>query len=175
MNFESNKIKNWNDKNFRRAYNKNYYYKRRQKLYDYLGGRCVVCGSVEELEFDHIDPNQKAYDIGKNMSLDSIKDELDKCQLLCNTCHIKKTNADKQPFTHGTYYAWMRRKCPCNECLVAKRQWHDIRNAKRRKAEGNGPANLPADHGTYKSYKRGCKCDLCRKANADYVRAARKG
>jgi hypothetical protein len=52
-----------------RVYHRSYYYKRRQKLYDFLGGKCVVCGATEDLEFDHIDPAQKSFDLKDNLTL----------------------------------------------------------------------------------------------------------
>jgi hypothetical protein len=30
-----------------------YYYKQKQRALDYLGGVCVICGTAENLEFDH--------------------------------------------------------------------------------------------------------------------------
>lgn len=119
-------------------YHRNYYYKRRQRLIDYLGGKCVQCGSTTDLEFDHIDPSLKSFDIKRNHTLESIKDELDKCQLLCSVCHRKKSakeNSDRQGGpTHGKDHAWRRLKCQCDLCLTAKRIWYDERNKRRRKS-----------------------------------------
>lgn len=52
-----------------------------------------MCGSTNNLEFDHINSNDKLFCISKNMShkYDAIKEELYKCQLLCHNCHMKKT------------------------------------------------------------------------------------
>jgi 5-methylcytosine-specific restriction endonuclease McrA len=58
-----------------------------------LGGRCVKCGSSERLEFDHIDPSEKSFTIGKlfgRKRIETLKEEVSKCQLLCKPCHIKK-------------------------------------------------------------------------------------
>ena len=60
---------------------------------EYKGGKCEVCGynrCVDALEFHHIDPSQKDFSIsrdGNTRSWDKIKDELDKCVLLCSNCH----------------------------------------------------------------------------------------
>jgi 5-methylcytosine-specific restriction endonuclease McrA len=69
------------------------YYVRKMANIEYLGGQCVSCGSTERLEFDHIDPSTKSYNIGKMWSLSQAKlvSELDKCQLLCYDCHRVKT------------------------------------------------------------------------------------
>lgn len=69
----------------------------KQKSVDYKGGCCELCGynkSLRSLVFHHRDPSQKDFAIGENRpgikkarSWDSIKPELDKCQLLCQNCH----------------------------------------------------------------------------------------
>ena len=67
---------------------------RRQYLREYLGGKCVRCGTVENLEFDHIDPAKKSYSIASNITCFSLEElilEVDKCQLLCRPCHMKKS------------------------------------------------------------------------------------
>lgn len=115
-----------------KAYHRKYWKKRRQKIIDYLGGVCVKCGTTEDLQFDHIKPSDKTLDIKRNVTLESIKAEVDKCQLLCKTHHLEKTISEKKPYTHGTIYAWMRVKCKCDTCAKAKRVWYDKRNAKRR-------------------------------------------
>ena len=60
-----------------------------------LGGKCVVCGTTEHLEFDHIDPKTKSFDITRYVNGGKSKhifmEELKKCQLLCVECHKKKT------------------------------------------------------------------------------------
>jgi hypothetical protein len=144
-------------------------------LIERLGGKCAKCESTENLEFDHIDWRTKTFLITTNWYIEDrvlFEAELAKCQLLCHPCHKTKTIQDlseqeREEFTHGTVYAWMKRKCDCDECGVAKRSWYDQRNAKRRSgSEAAAPYNQPAEHGTYKRYKRGCKCDECRSANA---------
>jgi len=83
-------------------------YRRRKisQMLDYLGGHCKHCGIDNEeamefyekrLQFDHIDPSQKAFDISPHFSYawDRIVGELDKCQLLCYGCHLEKTMAER--------------------------------------------------------------------------------
>ena len=69
---------------------------RQQKLkieaVEYKGGSCISCNYNKypgALEFHHLDPNKKDFSIGqmKCRSLNSIKEELDKCILLCSNCH----------------------------------------------------------------------------------------
>lgn len=153
-------------------YNRQYYYKRRAKIIEFMGGVCNLCGSTHELEFDHINRDEKAFDIRDNLTLNSILDELQKCQLLCSDCHRLKTANENRGFTHGTLYAWMKKKCECQTCSEVKRKWHDERNTKRRAGKPRQSGPVPC--GTYRAYKRGCKCGLCRKANADYNRELKK-
>lgn len=62
-----------------------------------LGGKCVMCGysaHLAALEFDHIDPSTKRYQIALILSRtdrDRIWLEVQKCQLLCAVCHRIKT------------------------------------------------------------------------------------
>lgn len=58
----------------------------------YLGGACQKCHyskCLAALEFHHRDPSQKDLQIssGHSLSFDRIRSELDKCDLLCATCH----------------------------------------------------------------------------------------
>src|SRR6185295_2416093 len=78
------------------AYNKWRYHQRRAFYTALLGGMCVMCESTKNLQFDHIDPATKSFDIGKIMNYkdERILVELAKCQLLCRTCHISKTGVE---------------------------------------------------------------------------------
>lgn len=122
-----------------KAYHRAYYHQRRQRLVDYLGGACVICGTTSDLHFDHKDPNQKSFNISTRLTLESAREELDKCQLLCAPHHREKTAQENSGYTHGTVYAWMKKHCECPDCLIAKWLWHDLRNEKRRKPHGRGP------------------------------------
>lgn len=69
--------------------------KRRRKLkkmaVEYKGGCCQECGYhkyISVLEFHHRDPNEKDFGIStKTNSWEIIKNELDKCDMLCANCH----------------------------------------------------------------------------------------
>lgn len=59
---------------------------------EYKGGKCEICGydkCVEALEFHHLDPNEKEFNISiaNVKSWENIKKELDKCILVCANCH----------------------------------------------------------------------------------------
>lgn len=69
--------------------------RKRMKLWalEYKGAKCEKCGynhSISALEFHHLDPSQKDFTISSgNLSSDwaVVKEELDKCILLCANCH----------------------------------------------------------------------------------------
>ena len=63
---------------------------------EYLGGKCVKCGTIHNLQFDHIKREGKKYNITPKLSykFDNLKEELDKCQLLCASCHLNKTASE---------------------------------------------------------------------------------
>lgn len=59
---------------------------------EYLGGSCVDCGynkSIAPLQFHHLDPAQKEFNIGRYLgsSWATVLEELKKCVLLCANCH----------------------------------------------------------------------------------------
>ena len=95
------------------------YHKRRLIAINQLGGKCFKCGTTENLEFDHIDPELKDFNIAKLWSYSQEKFELElkKCQLLCNKCHKEKTkNSFIQKREHGTWGMYRRGKCKCDIC-----------------------------------------------------------
>lgn len=70
----------------------------REILIEKLGGKCVECGSAKALEFDHIDPSTKSFNIaaGYTKPKEVLLAEVAKCQLLCNKCHIEKSKKDSK-------------------------------------------------------------------------------
>lgn len=149
---------------------------RRPRALAYAGDgnpECAWCGASEDLQFDHVDPSQKAFDISRNLTVSNsaVQNELAKCQLLCRRCHEQKTAAERTGMTHGGWYAWMTRKCACSECESARENFNrGRREARRVCATSPGPTakryeNPPAC-GEFRKYRKGCRCDLCRGANA---------
>ncbi len=67
----------------------------KQKLVEEAGGVCVLCGYsrwVGALQFHHVDPRQKRFQIGAHgqcRSLARCRAEARKCVLLCATCHAE--------------------------------------------------------------------------------------
>lgn len=70
---------------------------RRRKLkklmIKYKGGQCYFCGYskyIGALDFHHIDPEEKSFKLSMDSldkSWDRIRDEIDKCLLVCANCH----------------------------------------------------------------------------------------
>lgn len=67
---------------------------------EYLGGRCVECGSTKGLEFDHVDPLRKRGDVTQmwSYSLKTFMAEVEGCELRCREHHAEKTAADKRGY-----------------------------------------------------------------------------
>jgi len=160
-----------------------YFQKWRETTIAYLGGVCVVCGSTEDLEIDHIDESQKEFSVSTywgTSDKESLQREIDKCQLLCYTHHLEKSIEYRRkiapPYKHGTMYSCYKRKCVCEICEAAKKVFGERKNAKRSKNK-RAKTHLLSDeeiaHGTVIRYGRGCRCDECRGANALKERARR--
>lgn len=57
-----------------------------------MGAKCSICGYekyIEILEFHHLDPLKKDFEIGKFYKQDALllRKEAAKCNLVCPTCH----------------------------------------------------------------------------------------
>lgn len=67
--------------------------KTKQRAVEYMGGKCQLCGYDRfygALEFHHKDPSLKKFEIGSEgykYKWETLKAELDKCVMLCSTCH----------------------------------------------------------------------------------------
>jgi hypothetical protein len=62
------------------------------KAVAYKDGKCILCGydrHITSLTFHHLDPENKRFNISHNLnqSWETLKQELDKCVLLCRNCH----------------------------------------------------------------------------------------
>lgn len=98
---------------------------------DYLGGVCVMCGTDEKLEFDHVDmqrddPEHCISVMISNLSnnarsYDLIIEELKKCQLLCSPCHFERTRLqfNYRQYIHGTTTCYRKMPCRCEKCRTA--------------------------------------------------------
>ena len=59
---------------------------------EYLGGKCMKCKNkypTAVFDFHHRNPSEKSFNIGDRgcVAFNTLKPELDKCDLLCANCH----------------------------------------------------------------------------------------
>ncbi len=107
-------------------------------------GPCRACGSAEDLQVDHIDPNKKVSHRIWSWSTARREAELEKCQVLCMDCHLEKTKSQRPSYEHGTNSSYMRTNtkelgCRCPECTAAHSA-ESRRYRERLRGKGNMPA-----------------------------------
>jgi hypothetical protein len=66
----------------------------KQRMVDYKGGCCEICGydrCLRALDFHHIDPGTKRFTLahGHNRRWEDVRRELEKCALVCSNCHLE--------------------------------------------------------------------------------------
>lgn len=106
-----------------------YRIKKRLWAINLLGGKCVRCGSTERLEFDHIVPEEKSFNIAHIITYrkEKIIPELNKCRLLCKPCHttVSIFQRGRKIATHGMasmYAYWGCRCAACRKAWAARRR-----------------------------------------------------
>lgn len=105
------------------------YHRRRAECIERLGGKCVECGSKDDLEIDHVEPSKKSFNLAAALAgwrWERIDAELLKCELLCKRHHLIKSRRDiaamlgkREFWEHGTIAGY--RYCKCEPCKEAKR------------------------------------------------------
>lgn len=87
---------------------------------------CLVCGTQDNLELDHIDPDTKTDHRIWSWAAERRNKELEKCQVLCQKHHLEKTIVYRiENRKHGrTMYSY---GCRCKICFDAK----SLDNSKR--------------------------------------------
>jgi len=79
-------------------------HKIKQMALEFMGGKCQNCGyrkCPRALEFHHKNPKEKNFGIaykGHSRSWQRVKQELDKCVLVCSKCHHEIHAGLLQPF-----------------------------------------------------------------------------
>jgi hypothetical protein len=99
--------------------------KTRLWAYEALGNECAVCGRQDSLEFDHIEPESKSYEISHGIrdgfGKVRLEEELKKCQLLCLDHHRIKS-LQQGSVHHGGGMAG-KRHCSCDSCKAKKSEY----------------------------------------------------
>lgn len=125
----------YKDRDVRRAKNLEYRALRIAEIHEYLGGKCAVCGTTEELEIHHKDQSQKKFNPSQRWSTrwDKLVVELDKCEIRCFT-HHNEVHESK----HGTLGRFSNYGCRCDECVTAFREYDRIKHARYRQEKKLG-------------------------------------
>jgi len=120
-------------KELQREYQRLWMARRRQEWLE-ENGPCVRCGSWDNLNVDHIDRKTKIdHKVWSWAEVRRLK-ELNKCQVLCFTCHVEKTWTEdfiRAQCGSGSKY---NNGCRCAECRKAhtlKRREYRLRTGKR--------------------------------------------
>jgi hypothetical protein len=115
--------------------------KAKQKLIDYKGGKCQICGYSKNCpsayDFHHRNPEEKEFGIGGHkvtLSWEKLKKEVDKCDLLCKNCHaevhenerkngflIKKKSNKKCPICKKVVFG-IKKFCSRECCSIDRRK-----------------------------------------------------
>ena len=83
--------------------------KLRKYIEDNMDLRCVKCGydKLPALDFDHLDPATKEYNVSQlissGCSLERLMNEIAKCRILCSNCHRLSTAKLQGWYTDGNY------------------------------------------------------------------------
>ena len=93
------------------------YKKRRSEAIITLGSVCMRCSSLEDLHIHHKDPSQKSFTLakGSSYSKDRWDKEVEKCILLCSSCHTAEHQSKVPCGTPQRYW----RGCRCSSCKKA--------------------------------------------------------
>lgn len=129
-----------NSKEYMNEYMKRRYRERRSIFIVQLGGKCVDCGSVDNLQFDHVNCEEKEFDIAKRLAsapIDVLSNEIKKCVLRCEMCHIVKTSAEDNSVPHGGGLSG-KKNCKCKPCRKRNNEYQ----RKLRLDKANGVARV---------------------------------
>jgi len=99
-------------------FSKEKYYQKKDYIIDHLGGKCEHCGTKDNLQFAHINPETKIACVSELLhhSIDIAVEEAEKCFLLCESCHYKYDYPERE---HGTLTMYTSGKCRCVDCKAA--------------------------------------------------------
>jgi hypothetical protein len=105
-------------------YQLNWMKKRREKYLAKMGS-CYFCDSFDDLEIHHIDPQEKDTHRIWSLSDEKIRQELEKCVAICNTCHTRYHALQlMKPYVHGKCHTYNKYGCRCNDCVQARSEYN---------------------------------------------------
>lgn len=113
-------------KEYLREYQRKWRAKRRADWFS-ANGPCARCGSVDNLELDHIDPSVKIHHNVWSWSGPRRVVELAKCQALCEECHKQKTIDEQAGQLVHSANGYMRHKCRCEVCRIDYSRWRRLK------------------------------------------------
>lgn len=118
----------WSPEKFQKHYDS-----RKRRLIAMAGGACVKCGAIDDLEFHHKDKSTKVANLTNLVRhrWSTVLSELEKCELLCASCHDREHHPGAAD--HGTTTMY-RRGCRCDPCTEAARAYHRAWDARRPKS-----------------------------------------
>jgi len=126
-------------KELQREYGRKWVAQRRADFF--ADKKCEWCGSTDELQLHHRDPETKIASVIWSWSEKRRLEEIEKCIVLCGPCHRKhhaklKTESAWRTHGHASYYRWYG--CRCDLCKKAA--CDDVRNRRlRKKLEAQKP------------------------------------
>jgi hypothetical protein len=62
---------------------------RAKDFYKTLQTPCIFCGCENDIQFHHVNPTEKSFDITTSTNKKEIMKEAKKCWCLCKSCHQK--------------------------------------------------------------------------------------
>lgn len=102
--------------------------------------KCNICGydkCIASLDFHHRDKNEKDFNISHCKQLvinDKIKNELDKCDVICSNCHRELHYKELEPFILNKKYKELNLCTDCNkECSNNSKRCFDCNNKQKQK------------------------------------------
>jgi hypothetical protein len=123
----------YKDKNVHREYVRKWVATRRANFF--VDKFCAHCGSNEQLELDHIDPNTKITNHIWSWSEKRRQEEIEKCQILCHNCHVVKTITNhERSHSESHPHAILSE----NQVTEIRSKWNDGDHSKRGMAKDYG-------------------------------------
>ena len=117
----------------RTNYDKQRYEEKRRLLLSIVGDACVLCGSKDALEFDHVNPSSKSFSIMSrwNKPIEELLPELRKCRTLCHACHSSTDTYGTRQVAHGGGVSG-KRNCKCDPCRLKRNAYmRELKNKSR--------------------------------------------